>query len=135
MTNDGLPAEHRAQPSPAGIAISRADLELLAALSRARFPDPDAEAERAGLVVRAHAAGQAVGAQLSRGSCHALSESRGSHSAWDVAADLLAAFDALAAYAREVRAVAARYGPTAEGTTRPETEHETRPADRRLHAI
>ena len=135
MTGDRHTPDLSAPPSMAGVAISRADLELLAALSAARFADAEAEAERAKLVIRAHAAGQALGGQLSRGSRHALSESRGSHSAWDVAADLRAAFDALAAYAQEVRAVVERYGAAGVVAPRVETEQEIRPVDRRLHAI
>jgi hypothetical protein len=135
MTNDRQSHERRTPPDSIGVAISRADLELLAALSAARFADPTAEGERARLVIGAHAAGQALATQLALGSRHAISESRGSHSRWDVDADLLAAFDALVAYAAELRRVAARYGTPGGGSARLESEHETRPADRRLHAI
>ena len=135
MTNDSHSHERRSQPDPTEVVISRADLALLAALSTARFANPDAEAERVRSVIAVHAVGQALATLLALGSRHALSESRGSHAKWDVSADLLAAFDALGAYADEVRDVAARYRQPDCASLRMESDHPASPADRHLHAI
>lgn len=90
------------------IVIAPADLASVAELAAARLADPVAERERLTLLEGVFRAGAALYHALSQYSLHALSESRGSHSRWDLSTDAMMLQDALCAYAEAVRRAAVR---------------------------
>src|SRR5688572_13465383 len=96
-----------ADPQPPGVAesveIGRFDLQMLALMTSVRLADEDAEAWRATLLDEVHRAGLDAHRLLGVFVRHAITESRGSHSTWNVGADADAYFRALATYSAAVR--------------------------------
>ena len=85
------------------IAISHHDLEALVAMASARLPDARAEARRTALLDDVHRAGLDAGRLLGDFVRHMLCESRGSHTAVDVAGEARACFGALRDYSGAIR--------------------------------
>lgn len=89
--------------------IASSDLDVLANLTAARFPDREQEARRLVQLDQLNSALSALSRSLAALGRHSLSECRGTHSRWDVTEDTRAFYDALCTYAALVRTVAAEY--------------------------
>ena len=89
--------------------LAPADLDVLARLTAARFPDAAQEARRLQWLDEVNSASASLSRAVATLSRHAISECRGSHSKWDMTEDSRVFYDALARYATLVREVAAEY--------------------------
>ena len=91
------------------VTIAHSDLLIAAIVISGRFRDASAEQERLTLVEELLRLESNLGRALAEHARHALSESRGSHSKWDVAADGAQAFAALQSYAVALQRIASKY--------------------------
>ena len=89
--------------------IAPADLDVLARLTAARFTDAAQEARRLQWLDELNSASACLSRAVATLSRHAISESRGSHSKWDMMEDSRVFYDALARYATLVRDAADEY--------------------------
>ncbi|HJR67852.1 MAG TPA: hypothetical protein VJ802_15585 [Gemmatimonadaceae bacterium] len=89
--------------------IASSDLDVLAHLTAARFPDRDQEARRLAQLDALNGAMSSLSRTLAALGRHSLSECRGSHSRWDVTEDTRAFYNALCSYAALVRTMANEY--------------------------
>ena len=80
------------------VAISYRDLEVVAAMASARFPEADADARRTALLDDVHRAGLDAGRILNAFVRHTMSQSRGTPIAFDVREDAQAFFGAISLY-------------------------------------
>ena len=96
-------------PDEEVVRIARSDVLLTAAVVSARLADDSTEQQRLAYLDELLRATSNLGRALIGYARHALSESRGSHSTWDVAADADDVFVALAEYADLTRIVAGAY--------------------------
>ena len=91
------------------IAIEHSDLRIAAVVISGRFREASAEQQRLTLVEELLRLESNLGRALAEHARHALSESRGSHSKWDVAADSEQVFAALQSYAVALQRIASKY--------------------------
>ena len=80
--------------------IARHDLRIAAVVVSVRLGEPLAEQQRLTLVDELIRVESSLGRELAEHARHALSESRGTHSKWDVVADAEAVYAALERYGR-----------------------------------
>ena len=92
------------------ITIARPDLRIAAVVVSVRFRNPEAEQERLALVDELLREESNLGRALAGHARHALSESRGSHSNWDIVADAEEVYAMLVRYEAIVRRMANIYG-------------------------
>ena len=78
--------------------IAGVDLRVASAVISLRFDDPAAEQRRLSLVDELLRATSNLSRALAGHARHGLSESRGTHSAWDMASDAERVFEALVRY-------------------------------------
>jgi hypothetical protein len=99
---------------PTVLELARFDCEVLALLTSARLRDPAAEQRRSALLDAVNRAGRDAARRLEAYTRHAISESHGSRSTWNVTADARAFFDSLAAYAALVHRTVEQLAALAE---------------------
>lgn len=87
--------------------LRRRDVRLLALLASARFEDPSTEARRITLLRDVNRTGRAASRRFGEYTRHTVSETWGSRSAWNVAADAEAFFTAMADYCAAVERISA----------------------------
>lgn len=112
MSTTSEPIAEMSEPNV--LELARLDCELLALLTSARLRDPVAEQRRCMLLDGVNRAGQAAARRLEEYTRHAVTETHGSRSTWDVSADARAFFDGLSAYAALVRWSAGQLAALAE---------------------
>jgi hypothetical protein len=91
------------------VVIAGADLRVASAVISLRFEDVAAEQRRLALVDELLRATSNLSRALAGHARHGLSESRGTHSAWDMASDAEAVFEALVRYETLVYAIGYEY--------------------------
>lgn len=96
-------------PADDGVTIGRSDLHIAAIVISGRFREAEAEQQRLALVDALLRMESDLARALAEQARHALSESRGSHSTWDVAADSEEVYAALGRYADALQRIASRY--------------------------
>lgn len=96
-------------PADDDVTIGRSELHIAATVISGRFREPSAERQRLALVDELLRLESNLGRALADHARHALSESRGTHSTWDVAADSADVYVALQRYAEVLHRIAARY--------------------------
>ena len=92
------------------VRIARTTLRIAAAAVSVRLRDPGAEQRRLALIAELLRLESNLGRALGEHARHSLSESRGSHSTWDVVAEAEEVFVALEQYGAVLQAVARAYG-------------------------
>jgi len=104
------------------IAIS--DLRVASAVVSLRLADPAAEQRRLALVDELLRATGNLGRALVGHARHGLSEYRGTHSAWDVAADAEQVLEALARYEVLVYGIGTEYRPLIAAAQREQHDND-----------
>lgn len=100
-----------------GLVLRRADVELVALLTVARLPDPEAERRRLALLDGVHRSGHQASQALATLTRRGISESRGSHSAWNLGEDAALFLERFAEYAAQIRSAATMFREVAPAMT------------------
>ena len=103
------------------VALRQDELRIAARVTSVRFPQREHEQERLALVDELLRIEANLGRALSQHARHGLSESRGSHSTWDVASEAEHIFTTLAQYETIVRRMAGLYGSLVAAPPPPES--------------
>ncbi len=96
-------------PREEAVVIAGVDLRVASAVISMRFDDHEAEQRRLALVDELLRATSNLSRALAGHARHGLSESRGTHSAWDMASDAERVFEALVRYEALVYAIGYEY--------------------------
>ena len=94
---------------PEVVTVARDDLRVLSAVISSRFTDQAAEQQRLKLLDDLLRATSHLARALSEHARHGLSESRGSHSRWDVAEEAEQVYALLVQYGTFVRQIGREY--------------------------
>ena len=116
-------------PMDQRVTIARDDLRVAAVVVSVRFREPSAEQRRLILVDELLRVESNLGRVLAEHARHALSESRGSHSTWDVLADAEQVFAVLEQYEATVQRIAGEYRALVASIMTREHETATGPGD------
>ncbi len=116
-------------PSDEGVTIARNDLRVAAIVVSVRLREPLAEQQRLMLVDELLRVESNLGRALAEHARHALSEARGSHSAWDIMADAEQVYAALERYEATVQRIASEYGSLVASITTNGSDAPTNPTN------
>jgi len=93
------------------VALARSDLRVASILISVRFDDPAAEQRRLAFVDELLRLTSDLGHALADHARHALSESRGSHSTWDIAAEAEHVYATMVRYEALLHEIGREYRP------------------------
>ena len=116
-------------PMDQRVTVARDDLRVAAVVVSVRLPEPSAERRRLILVDELLRVESNLGRVLAEHARHALAESRGSHSTWDVVADAEQVFAVLEQYESTVQRIASEYRALVASITTEEGETATDGSD------